>query len=70
MSYGQGIAEAFGCLAVLAVVGVLGTIGFASYTLYTNIGTQTYESRTVVKPDYKLVTDGKKVDTIYVYKFE
>ena len=70
MSYGGAIGEAFGCLLVIAVVGILGTIGFAGYTIYDKTGSQTYESRTVLKPDYRLEANGKKVDTIYIYKFE
>jgi hypothetical protein len=29
----------------------------------------TYEVSTPIKPQIKLVTDGKTVDTVYVYKF-
>lgn len=70
MSYGQGIGEAFGCLMILAVVGIIGTVGFSAYTIYDKTGIQTYESRTVIKPDYRLEANGKKVDTVYIYKFK
>lgn len=66
----DGLGEAFGCLVTISIIGIICTIGFASYTIYDKTGTQTYESKTVLKPDYRLEANGKKVDTIYIYKFE
>lgn len=66
----EGIGQAIGCLFVIAVAAIIGTIGFGGYVLYDKTGTQTYESKVRVKPDYRLEANGKKVDTIYIYKFK
>jgi hypothetical protein len=66
----EGIGNALGCLAVIAIVGVIGTVGFAGYAIYDKTGAQTYESKTIIKPDYRLEASGKKIDTIYIYKFK
>ena len=54
------IITALICLAVSVVLGI---------TLILN-STNTIESKTKIQPDFRLETNGKKVDTIWVYKLK
>lgn len=66
----DGLGEAFGCLITIAIVGIIAIVGYTGYFIYDKTGTQTFESKVIIQPEIKLVTDGKKIDTIYVYKFK
>jgi len=66
----QGISKFIGRLFILGIIGIICTIFFSIYLIYTKTGVQTYETKTKVQPEIKLETDGKKIDTIYVYKFK
>ena len=70
MSYGGAIGEAFGCLITIAITSVIVAIGFTVYCIYDKSGTESFESKTIIKPDYRLEANGKKIDTIYIYKFK
>jgi hypothetical protein len=52
----------FGCIALVSLIG---------YIVYKLIipSKVVMESKVLIKPDYKLQTDGNKIDTIYLYKF-
>ena len=63
--FGQGL----GCIFAILVVGFIAFIGLGSYFAYDKTGKQTFESRVKIEPTYKLETDGKKIDTVYVYTF-
>jgi len=65
-SLGQILAGLF----IIAILGVVSFIGFSIYIFYDKSGEQIYESKIIVQPEIKLETDGKKIDTIYVYKFK
>ena len=65
-SLGQILAGLF----VIAILGIVSFIGFSIYIFYDKSGEQIYESKIIVQPEIKLETDGKKIDTIYVYKFK
>jgi hypothetical protein len=67
---GEGIGEALGCLATIAIVGIISFVSYTGYFIYDKTGTQTYESKVIVKPDYRLESKGKKIDTIYIYRFK
>lgn len=54
-----------GIIVALIVCG----IGFGIYKL-TQGDKNTHESKTIIVPTIKLHTDGKTIDTIYVYKFK
>lgn len=47
-------------------------IGLGGYTIYDKFiaNHHTYESHKIIKPTIKLHTDGKTIDTIYVYNFK
>lgn len=67
---GEGIGDALGCLFAVAVMGVTLTIVFSVYYIYDSFRVKTYESKAIIQPEIKLETDGKKIDTLYVYKFK
>lgn len=66
----EDIGKAIGCLGVLAIVGVGGLLFCLAFIGYGKTGEQVYESKTRVRPDYRLEAKGKKVDTIYIYTFK
>jgi hypothetical protein len=45
-------------------------IGIIVYSGYKWVSDTTIESKELVKPDYRITTDGKEIDTIYIYKFK
>ena len=60
----QGVATLVIFVFVLAIsIGVL-----LGKTIWDNDGF--IESKTVIQPMIKLTTDGKKIDTLYVYKIK
>ena len=70
MSYADGIGEAFGCLITIAITSVIIAIGFTAYFMYDNLSSKSFETKTIIKPDYRLEANGKKIDTIYIYKIK
>jgi hypothetical protein len=66
----EGLGEALGCLATIAIVGIISFVLYTGYFIYDKTGVQTIESKVIIQPEIKLETDGKKIDTIYVYKFK
>lgn len=67
---GNALGQILGFLLLMSVVGTVLALVFVGYILYDKTGTQTIESKTIVKPDYRLEANGKKIDTIYIYKFK
>jgi hypothetical protein len=67
---GEGIGQAIGCLLVIAIIGIISFIVYTGYFIYDKTGIQTYESKVIVKPDYRLESKGKKIDTMYIYRFK
>lgn len=61
---GAGIASAFVTIALIALF--IGTIITGSIWYFTS--DDTIESKTIITPEIKLTTDGKKIDTIYIYR--
>lgn len=53
----------------IIVATVVCGVGFIIYRL-THGNKDTYESKTILVPEIKLHTDGKVIDTIYVYKIK
>lgn len=56
-------------IAVIAVLGLV-TLGVWDIIKWIRPKAKTYESKTILVPTIKLHTDGKTVDTIYVYKWK
>ena len=63
---GQGLANIL--FIALVAVSLLLIVGLYSIIDYFFIEDK-YEVAEPIKPQIKLVTDGKTVDTVYVYKF-
>ena len=70
MGVGAGIGQGLANILFIALVAVslLLIVGLYSIIDYFFIEDK-YEVATPIKPQIKLVTDGKTVDTVYVYKF-
>jgi hypothetical protein len=70
MGVGAGIGQGLANILFIALVSVslLLIVGLYSIIDYFFIEDK-YEVATPIKPQIKLVTDGKTVDTVYVYKF-
>jgi hypothetical protein len=66
----DGIGKAFVYLVIIALAGIIAFVGYTGYFIYDKTGTQVFESKVIIQPEIKLETDGKKIDTIYVYKFK
>jgi hypothetical protein len=53
-----------------ALIGIILTLGLGGYVVYDKfIRSKAIETHKPIKPSIKLHTDGKTIDTIYVYKF-
>jgi hypothetical protein len=65
------MGEAIGKVLFIGLVsfGLLLMVGLYSLIDYVFID-DTFEVSAPIKPKIKLVTDGKTVDTVYVYKFD
>jgi hypothetical protein len=64
----EGLGKAIGCLITLVIIGIIGTIGFGGYISYDYFKEKSIESPKRITPEIKLTTDGKKVDTLFIYK--
>jgi hypothetical protein len=62
--------EAIGCIFTLAVFGFICSILLGGYIAYDKMQGKTIESKTLIKPDYRLKVRGKVVDTVYIYKLK
>ena len=71
MGVGAGIGQGLANILFIALVAVslLLIVGLYSIIDYFFIEEE-YEVAAPIKPQIKLVTDGKTVDTVYVYKFD
>ena len=66
--------NAFGGLATVFFIGLvsfglLHMVGLYSFIDYAFVDDE-FEVSAPIKPEIKLVTDGKTVDTVYIYKFD
>jgi hypothetical protein len=64
----ESIAKTISWIVISAIVILLGVGVFLNYEMTKT--TNTNESKTKIKPDYRLETNGKKIDTVYIYKFK
>lgn len=70
------MGDALKFLFYLAILGIICAVSAVCYGGYTVVDyffledTTVIESKTIVKPDYRLETNGKEIDTVYIYKFE
>jgi uncharacterized protein YpmB len=66
----EGIGQAIGCLVTIAIVGVIGVILLGGYLTFDLVKEDILESKKRLIPEIRLTTDGKKVDTLYIYKLK
>ena len=64
----EGIGQAIGCLVTIAVAGVIGVFLLSSYLTFDWYKGDTIKSSKRINPEIQLTTDGKKVDTVFIYK--
>ncbi len=57
-------------IAILGGISVICWISFGVYKIYTPTNEYVIESNNKITPTTKLHTDGKTIDTIYVYTFK
>jgi len=65
----EDVGKAIGCIVVFVIILCISCIGVILHSIILT-PTQTYESKVIVKPDYRLESKGKTIDTIYIYKFK
>lgn len=62
------LGKAIGYLIIVAIIGIIGIIAFGGYLGYDYFKEETLESPKIITPEIILTTDGKKVDTLFIYK--
>lgn len=67
MAY-NGISEGLGCIMYALVISFFAAIVLGGYTIYNKFGEQTFESKILIEPDFRVEGNGKVVDTIYIYR--
>ena len=66
----EGLGKAIGCLFTMAIIGVIGMILLGGYITFDWFKEDVIESPKRLTPEIKLTTDGKKIDTLYIYKLK
>lgn len=66
----EGIGQAIGCLVTIAIIGLIGITLLGGYITFDWFKGDVIESPKRIVPEIKLTTDGKKVDTLYIYKLK
>ena len=64
----ESIAKTISWIVISAIVIITAVGVFLNYEMTKT--TNTNESKTKIKPDYRLETNGKKIDTVYIYNFK
>ena len=65
---GEGIGKVLTYLIFTAIIGFVLSVIFAILLAFNTV--KLVESRTKVEPDFRLEANGKRVDTVWVYKFK
>ena len=65
---GEGIGKVIMFLIFTAIIGSVLSVIFGMILIFNT--TETIESKTKIQPDYRLEANGKRVDTVWVYKFK
>ena len=65
---GENIGKAIMTLIIIALICLVVSVVLGITLIFNN--TNTIESKTKIQPDFRLETNGKKVDTIWVYKLK
>lgn len=66
MLNGLGTALIVGLIsfAIVVVIGIYSVCNFAYIKFYG----ETFKSKNLINPSFRLETDGKNIDTVYIYK--
>ena len=69
MLNGLGTALIVGLIsfAVVVVIGVYSVCSVCNF-VYIKFYGETFESKNLINPSFRLETDGKNIDTVYIYK--
>ena len=68
---GDGLSEVFDLMFKGIIFFILVAIATSVYSIYVTFWKEpSLESRVPLQPEIRLETDGKKIDTIYVYKLK
>ena len=65
---GENIGKAIMTLIIIALICLLVSVVLGITLIFNS--TKTIETKTKIQPDFRLETNGKKVDTIWVYKLK
>lgn len=66
----EGLGKAISFLFGLTIIGIVGIILLGSYITFDWFKGKQIESPKKLVPEIKLTTDGKKIDTLYIYKLK
>ena len=66
----EGIGQAIGCLVTIAIAGIIAVVLLGGYLTFDFVKGDVIESQKRLTPEIQLTTDGKKVDTLYIYKLK
>lgn len=66
----EALGKAIGFLFTLAIIGISGMILLGGYITFDWFKGKNIESPKRITPEIRLTTDGKKVDTLYIYKLK
>lgn len=64
------IGEGIGCLFTIGIAAVVGVLLLGGYITFDWFKGDVIESPKRLTPEIRLTTDGKKVDTLYIYKLK
>jgi uncharacterized protein YxeA len=62
------MGEVISKLVLTLIIGFILTIILGGYFLFDIFSIDKIESKVKLKPEYRLETDGQKIDTIWIYK--
>ena len=65
---GENIGKAIMTLIIIALICLAVSVVLGTTLIFNS--TNTIESKTKIQPDFRLEVNGKKVDTIWVYKLK
>jgi uncharacterized protein YxeA len=62
------MGEVISKLVLTLIIGFILTIILGGYFLFDIFSIDKIESKVKLKPEYRLETDGQKIDTVWIYK--
>lgn len=65
---GEGLGQAIGFLVTIAIAAIIGVFLLGSYVTFDFFSGDIVKSSKRINPEIELTTDGKKVDTLFIYR--